>query len=512
VTSSSSRFVWPWALSIFAILAILLLFPLNDDNGAWQSIAIDWVHFGKWPYLGAWDQSFPGVLLFHIPAVAIFGPSGIGFRLLDLFVQIAFCFFLYRLWRLWLREETVWLAILFYVCYYVRSAPFVAGERDLYGALLILLASYPFLKAESAAIEVSHKTILTSGLIAGVAVLIRPTFILYVLALVVILPSLRTVKRSILIGCAALFPLLLSYVLFASKAGALREYWLATYQFNIDVYSSIARPFKTFWRSLTSPGLLTLPFAISVLLLATKWQPIPERSPSRRTLYLYISFIAITLALILWMHKYYLYHYAMVDILLTPIAALGLEAILSRIPRSFRWTIAVLVLGFFAMPREMLLRSYRHGDFSRSFKHGIQTSFNASVNLDSTFGQTMNFFNGPERKQSSVEVCSFDPRLRAALDREPATPYSSLHPIGFRLIRSDMHSFTAYQREWRKAYLDSLAMRRPAYLVIQRGTVAEYLRDPYNDVLHYLEGFDSLLTSNYRLDTIIGRNQIYRLK
>jgi len=512
VTSSSSRFPWLCALSILALLAIILLFPLNDDNGAWQSIAIDWCHFGKWPYLEAWDQSFPGVLLFHIPAVALFGPSSFGFRLLDLFVQIAFCFFLYRLWRLWLRKETAWLAILCYVCYYIRSAPFVAGERDLYGALLILLAAYPILKAEREPTLIPPKAVLISGLIAGIAVLIRPTFILYVLAMSFFLPSLRTIKRSAIIVSAALLSLVLSYVLFASKEDALREYWLATYQFNIDVYSSIARPFSTFWRSLTSPGLLTLPFAISAAMFATKWRPVPEKSLSRSVTYLYISFIVITLALILWMQKYYLYHYAMVDILLTPIAVLGVETILLRIPRPIRWTVAVFVLGFFAMPREMLLRSYRNGEFSRSFTHGVQTAFNASVNLDSTFDQTVAFFNAPERKGGSCEVCSFDPRLRAALDRESATRYSSLHPIGFRLIRSDVHSFTTYQHEWRRAYLDSLAVRKPAYLVLQRRTVAEYLRDPYNDVLRYLDGFDSLLVTNYRSDTIIGYNQIYQLK
>src|SRR5205823_4802879 len=129
--------------------------------------------------------------------------------------------------------------------------------------------------------------------------------------------------------------------------------------------------------------------------------------------------------------------------------------------------------------------------------------------VDSADAPAIAYLNAPERRNASIEICSFDSRLRAHLDRACVSRYASLHPLGFRVDSTNPVSFTQYQKIWRAAYLDTLRARKPEYLIIHRGTGAEYLHDPYDDVLKNIEGFDSLFQNNYHLDTTIGRNEIY---
>src|ERR1051325_2418473 len=95
-----------WLVLAFLILCTMVPFPLTDDTAHWHSMAFDLLHYGRWPYTGTWDQSFPGALLPHLVSQLIFGPSDLGFRIFDLFVQFACCWMLYRFWRIWFDEHT----------------------------------------------------------------------------------------------------------------------------------------------------------------------------------------------------------------------------------------------------------------------------------------------------------------------------------------------------------------------------------------------------------------------
>ena len=103
------------------------------------------------------------------------------------------------------------------------------------------------------------------------------------------------------------------------------------------------------------------------------------------------------------------------------------------------------------------------------------------------------YLNSPQNRDGRIEICSFYAQVRARLARNNVGRYPPLHGIGFRMNTSDPHSFTDYQRVWRTAYMDSLWAIEPRFIVLARLTDAWYLRDPYTDLLHNLEGFDSLL-------------------
>src|ERR1019366_2530731 len=61
-------------LSAFIMSGHLLL-PLGTDNSVYQSMALAFVRFGRLPYLGSWDENFPGIIPIHAVAIVLFGNS-----------------------------------------------------------------------------------------------------------------------------------------------------------------------------------------------------------------------------------------------------------------------------------------------------------------------------------------------------------------------------------------------------------------------------------------------------
>ena len=507
--------------SLLAIFAIILPFPLNDDNAHWQSMAFDFLHYGRWPYVGSWDQSFPGILLVHIPAILLFGPSDLGFRIFDVLVQLGFCAVLYRLWRLYLPQSTAWMAVLFYAFYYARSAPGIGGERDVYASLLVLAGAYLLLRMQGIGYRVQGIVTdrlpeIFGGLSIGFAALIRPTYGVYLLPLIAFIPAIRNIRSALIIGVSSLLPLALSYAIYAIKPGGLDAYWTATVLFNRDTYIQIARPFGNFWWHLVSPKLLIMPAGLWLAVCGV-WRAF--RSPrtgereARPTppIWLYVSFIALTLALVLIQRKYYGYHFALYGMLLTPLAALGMERVLQYLPSRIRMPLFFIVFWILSMPLEMLTRYAIPAASNGRPMQGITAALHATVWEDTAEDRVLDYFRQPQHRDGLVEVCSFDPRLRMHLLRGPAGIYASLHPLGFRTDLNNPNAFTNYQLLWRRAYLDSLTQQRPRYIVIARASFAEYLTDPYTSTLHTISGFDSLLQKDYKLDTTIGANEIYCL-
>ena len=124
------------------------------------------------------------------------------------------------------------------------------------------------------------------------------------------------------------------------------------------------------------------------------------------------------------------------------------------------------------------------------------------------------YFSLPKNSSGAVEICSFEPPLRAHLARRPAGPY--VVPVAIALTSDGRSlanpSYTDYQRAWRSAYFDSLCSVQPAFIILARNTGILSWRDPYRSYLHNLLGFDSLLQSSYRYDTTFGCYQIFRRK
>jgi hypothetical protein len=99
------------------------------------------------------------------------------------------------------------------------------------------------------------------------------------------------------------------------------------------------------------------------------------------------------------------------------------------------------------------------------------------------------------------------PGLYWKTEREPATPFTTIIPLAMRA-----NNIPDFQQKWRQEFMDSLRSARPRFLLISQSAfgVGDYLEQRPSDFVHQLNGFDTLLRSYYRSDTVIGDWSIYR--
>jgi hypothetical protein len=339
-----------------------------------------------------------------------------------------------------------------------------------------------------------------SGLLIGIAVTMRPTNEAYAVLLALFSALRKRPTKAIALIAMGLVPLAFTFAIYAFYPNALQEYWRATVLFNTDVYARITRPFSAFFRRLISPKYLSISTAIGLFYI------LRERVDLRqRRLQLYYAAIATSLLIVLIQRKYYPYHYSLFLLLLTPVGGIGIKRLLSYLPGVFQIPLFVILFWVMSLPYESLLKHIRVSGFSLPV---VARSYQDAVWADPFENAAVHYVQDRTVHTDRVEVCSFDPRMHLHMRRESAGIYASLHPIGFAAI----NGFMPYQQEWRGAYIDSIRMLAPKFIVLERSTGAEYLMDPYQSVLHHLAGFDSLLSASYKLDRVIGQNEIYRLK
>src|ERR1035441_8670133 len=68
------------------ILSLTFTFPFIEDNIPQAYIARRLLH-SELPYVGTWDQNYPGILVVHLLALFI-GPSAVAFHVVDLALQL----------------------------------------------------------------------------------------------------------------------------------------------------------------------------------------------------------------------------------------------------------------------------------------------------------------------------------------------------------------------------------------------------------------------------------------
>src|SRR5205085_9736805 len=81
------RLLWLVLVGSAAMLALTIPKPLGFDNAMYQRMGIDLHDFGRIPYIGSWDQNFPGIFYIHYLIISAFGPSDLSVRWFDCLVQ-----------------------------------------------------------------------------------------------------------------------------------------------------------------------------------------------------------------------------------------------------------------------------------------------------------------------------------------------------------------------------------------------------------------------------------------
>ena len=234
---------WVVPMPILALLYCLV--PVSPDQALFDYIA--WAHLqGDTYYAGAAEQNWPGKMLIHELGIRLFGVHFWTFRAIDFLLMQGAALAGFVLLRRSGCRTGAWLVLVLYPVLYVTAGSWMAGQRDivaagaLIGAAALTLGGWRAGEAPSRAAP----EVFTAGVLVAVAVLIRPTYLSYLIGLMA-LEWLRfrpehgrngfALSRMMLL--LAGFTLSIGLVVFVGwKLGALDDFYEQAILFNLQAY------------------------------------------------------------------------------------------------------------------------------------------------------------------------------------------------------------------------------------------------------------------------------------
>ena len=161
------------AAALFFLLPTLA-FPFGWDQGMLHYLG--WaVSRGEWLYRDVWDTASPGGVWLDATAIKLFGNHVIGVRMLDYAWQAATCWALFRCGAKISGPLAGCYAAISYAIAYRATGFYHTAQRDSFLVLPLLgsmLAGWQFAR------EARRRDLAASGVLLGLTVLIRPTYVL----------------------------------------------------------------------------------------------------------------------------------------------------------------------------------------------------------------------------------------------------------------------------------------------------------------------------------------------
>ena len=503
------------------VLSLTLVAPIGMDNSVWQSMAIDLLRYGKLPYIGSWDVNFPGVLLIHCTGIMLFGTSDFAFRAFDVLLNLCFVFLLYRFERRWLNPRAALIGVMLYVTWYLAGGSPLYAQRDVFIGMFLVIAFDQLFDLGDGRSE--WRRLVIASLCLGISVIIRPTSLLFaaVASFAIEGSGLTRWWKRVLFVASTCIPLVISLIPYCYIQGGLQTYYISTIRFIIDLYSKFRSP----WTAIFTVSIDSYPiyfFCICglIYLYRNRARTLEglSRVPERREIWITGCALLAWFFILVIQRKFLRYQFAPGTILLIPLAAYGADRIISRLPdprrRAACMLLGVLLLMYGIRWSPLLSFASKFPDVQAAL-----TASHCDVLRDKRTGksvelQTIAHLNLPKYRNATIEVISYDAHLRADLGRDYLSRYTTMSALTLRTNpdRDDDSSHPEYQRQWRRAYVDSLKMKRPEVIVIGSEVGYWYLGDLWDDSFHNLAGFDELMQTNYRFDTSFGGYQIYELR
>lgn len=482
-----------------------LLVPLNPDNDTYHAMAWQLYGYGHLPYLGSWDQNFPGIVYIHWLSIALFGNSAIGFRMVDALFHLANALLLFSLTRRFLNAKAAAVTAVLYVLYYTHDSFWLAGQRDGFAVTFVLLALWWFYERKQ------HRYFVV-GLLLGCATVLRPTFALFALAILLLeQANLRTMLRwAAQVAAGALCIWLLQFIPYIVSENGMREYYLATIRFTADLYGGHALPWSTLllWNR-AQKIFFTILFIGVIALLVQKRGLAPNRDVSRVLLLLF----AASALPVLLMRKFSIYHYDPLFTLLTPVCAYLLIATADLFKRyrniALFGLLAIVAIRMF--PRHVVKDYFVPAASASSRLEHVYDR----IDHDTLYGeraerelaQYLRSNTGPD---DAIEIASIWPGAAWMAERRRASRFTTWYALA--MTREGKQ--TEYQQAWQREYVNSIRTARPVFVVIARGPrsfLISHENEPSN-MFFRLPGMQGLMDSNYSFDSKIRGFDIYRHK
>jgi len=240
------RWFWLALAASGFVLSLTVWFGFGMDQSIYSYGAWVWKHYHLPPYIGVWDQNWPGIFIVHRIALEIFGETILGFRIFDFLIQLsAVVMIFYLAQRLLSSSAAGFFAGIFYSIYYYGLGFMGAGEREAYIFWILLVCTVLVLKLG----EQSMFRAALIGLFSGFAFLLKPTFALagLVFAVLFLAEGIKQ-KRGRLLAGLSLYSLffilpLLAVVFYYQRLDRLSDLYRATIWYNLAVYRKMGPPF-----------------------------------------------------------------------------------------------------------------------------------------------------------------------------------------------------------------------------------------------------------------------------
>ena len=482
-----------------AIFSCTLTYPFNNDNALYAYMA-DLALKGHFPYIGSWDQNFPGIILIQAAQILVSGHSQLAFHIFDILLQLIGSYLLIRIGERLYDIRAGTLAAVLATLYYVHQGLWMAGERDSYVSIMLLAAFY---------FALDRKRAFVVGALCSLTFLFRPTYAPYaVIFLIWYLITVNERRKALSLIFGSALPIILTIILYAAFGG-MKDFWDATILFNLKVYGGAGASFSL-WEPVRFYAISLIAIAVAAFYLWRKERP---------ALYLWVVLFAASVLslLMLYRHSVYHYHPAMtLFLLLSAIGWIRTTDFIAQKWRVARIAIPAIVILYFVFTTirgntiHHVLVDVVHGSI-----HSLEESYDRyepspefGTRVQTEVGDYLIAHTHPNDTVQMFGPYSY-PEYRAGL--LTASRFQTLHAI---TMRSAGDSLQPFQQAWRAEYMQDMRRAKPIYFIVC--DAPEAFRQYYGGRLgHEILRTDFVelgfwLDSNYFPETKIGAFTLYK--
>jgi len=526
------RFFW---LAFFFggfFLSLTLWFSLGMDQSTFCYGAWVWKTYHLPPYVGAFDQNFPGIFIIHRLVLTLFGDSILGFRIFDFLIQLCSLTMLFYLARRLSGKSTAgFLASVFYGIYYYGLGNFDTAQREGFVLCLLLLATIFSLRLE----KMVWLRMSLAGLSLGFAFLIKPFYGLawLVFGIWFFIEAFRKNKasaflQSCLFAICCLIPSAL-VLLYYWKLGYLRELYQAVILYNFGSYALSGASGSNIWvdkllivlSSLSWPNsLLAFSASITIMLGLKKDSSLQDK----RLLVLLIFLIAVSLSSYWLQGKFFPYHLLPLMGLMMILSGAGFSWLGDRFSAGLRsgrsllflYYISLLFFAFLVLSPDLVMFSWRH-----SFR-SMDQAYLGWLNSDlDTHYSSNNYLVAKKlepllKPEDRIEYFGPYPLIPFLLKKKLPSRFSCVQHLLFLPRTREM---LILQKQWSNDYTQAVIQSQPKFFLVSDqfpgshhkffSLASKSLKTALRSRFPELQKF---LDLNYEMIMKVGVIEVYQLK
>lgn len=526
--SRSAPFVIGLSVVVIVFLFTqILMFGYGRDQGIYAMVA-DAVLRGEMPYRDAWDFKPPGIFLVYALSRALFGPSQVGIRILEVAGLAAMCAALVRLGERFLQSRAAgFLAAALAVVAHAQLEFWHTAQPESFGGMLTVFALLPTARRDDQP-SPRPPALFFAGVLFGIAALMKPPLAGGGAVLALWLAHrewqsapgsprkqrlLAAARPALWIAAGGATPILLCALWFLAR-GALGDLYQVLFVFTPH-YTRLG------WAGSTLGGMVYWGFAewlmayssaVSIGLLCALGFGADARE--KRWLSLFLGIIAIHLVGVIMQAKYFPYHYGATWPLTAMVAAFGYEKLRRRLEPRGRLGAALFGAALIA---SCLGRSATKDTEESFFKRCMKRIAIARGGFSDRYAL--------DRLHTVADVNAADNRAVADLLRDKTPPDRPVFVWGFEPAIYDLAGrrpatrflYNVPQRvQWSKApmrevLLRDLARNPPSAVVVEHNDLIPMVTGDAVDSAGVLFDFWDfyVFLQKYRLEKTIADMDVY---